>query len=209
MNKRISLLATALLLTGASSVFAASSTDLTVTGVITPAACTPVLSNNGAVDFGKTPAKDLNQTRITHLGMEKLQVDVGCDAATTFALTLLDNRSSSALTPYQYGLGKTSADEKLGGFTVTFFDAITDSGPKRVIASFDEGKTWRNNNAIPVDPGSWAAVGDTSTGSWFPVSTKTLAMNLEVDAFIARADGLTLTDEVTLDGSATLQIKYM
>lgn len=209
MNNHLSLFTAAVLLTGASSAFAASSTELTVTGVITPTACTPLLSKNGTVDFGKTSAKDLNQTRVTHLGTEKLQVDVGCDAATTFALTLLDNRSGSALNAYQYGLGKTSADEKLGGFTVTFFDAITDSGPKRVIASFDEGQTWRSNHALPVDPGSWAAVGDTSTGSWFPISTKTLAMNVEVDAYIARADSLTLTDDVTLDGSATLQIKYM
>ena len=64
-------------------------------------------------------------------------------------------------------------------------------------------------SVLQVDPGIWAAVGDTSTGSWFPVSTKTLAMNVAVEAFIARADGLTLTDDVTLDGSATFQIKYL
>ncbi|MHC8325050.1 DUF1120 domain-containing protein [Pseudomonas sp. LB1P83] len=209
MNKSLSLLTAALLLTGASSASAASSTDLTVTGIITPAACTPVLSNNGAVDFGKTSAKDLNQTSVTHLGTEKLQVNVGCDAATTFALTLLDNRSSSTHKPYQYGLGKTSANENLGGFTVTYLDAITDSGPKKVIVSFDEGKTWRNNHHIPVDPDSWAAAGDISTGGWYPVVTGNLAMNVEVDAYIVRADSLTLTDEVTLDGSATLQIKYL
>lgn len=41
---------------------AASSTDLTVTGVITPQACTPSLSNGGIIDNGKISAKDLNLT---------------------------------------------------------------------------------------------------------------------------------------------------
>jgi type 1 fimbria pilin len=45
MNKTLSALWTALLLTAASPAFAAS-TDLTVTGIITPGACTPSLSGD-------------------------------------------------------------------------------------------------------------------------------------------------------------------
>ena len=47
MNKQLTILATALLLGATTSVFAASSTDLTITGTITPAACTPTLENGG------------------------------------------------------------------------------------------------------------------------------------------------------------------
>ncbi|WP_256671205.1 DUF1120 domain-containing protein [Pseudomonas gelidaquae] len=47
------LISAALLLAGVSNVMAASSVDLGVVGVITPSACTPILSNNGVVDYGK------------------------------------------------------------------------------------------------------------------------------------------------------------
>lgn len=50
MNKHLSLLTAALLPTGVSSAFAASSTDLTVTGLITPGACAPALSKGGVVE---------------------------------------------------------------------------------------------------------------------------------------------------------------
>ena len=38
---------------------------------------------------------------------------------------------------------------------------------------------------------------------------KELSLDLYVRTGIAPTNGLTLTDEVTLDGSATLQIKYL
>ncbi|WP_447891080.1 DUF1120 domain-containing protein [Pseudomonas hormoni] len=209
MNKRLPLLTAALLLTGASSAFAASSTDLTVTGIITPTACTPDLSNSGTVDFGKRSAKDLNQTTRTFLGNESLKLNVVCDGETTFALELADNRSTSTISPYLYGLGRTSANEKLGGYEILYESAITDAGSKSVIASLDDGKTWRKSDFIPIDPGSLAGVGDYSAGSWYPSRIKTLSMDMFVGAYIAPADSLTLTDEVTIDGSATLQIKYL
>ncbi|MFE4459165.1 DUF1120 domain-containing protein [Nocardia tengchongensis] len=51
----------------------ASSVDLTVTGIITPSACTPTLTNGGIVDYGKTSAR-------------YSQLTVTCDAATLMAL---------------------------------------------------------------------------------------------------------------------------
>ena len=54
---------------------AASSTDLTVTGIITPNACTPTLSGGGIVDHGKFSAKDLNAGHeTTALPTETLQL---------------------------------------------------------------------------------------------------------------------------------------
>lgn len=94
------------------SAFAASSTDLTVTGIITPTACTPALSNNGTVDFGKRSAKDLNQTRT--FCTESSKLNVVCDGETTFALELADNRSTSTISPYLYGLGRNQRQREAG-----------------------------------------------------------------------------------------------
>ena len=117
MNKHLSLLTAALLLTGASSAFAASSTDLTVTGIITPVACTPSLANGGVVDYGKRSAKDLQSDRphSTWSG-RSLQLTVNCDASTQFALKhLITGRHRKRLAPMRiFGLGLINTNEKLG-----------------------------------------------------------------------------------------------
>ena len=55
-------LLTPLLIACAPMAFAASSADLSVTGLITPSACTPSLSDGGIVDHGKLTVKDLKRT---------------------------------------------------------------------------------------------------------------------------------------------------
>ncbi len=47
MKKTLNTLLVAMLLTASASTFAASSVDLTVTGIITPSACEPTLSQGG------------------------------------------------------------------------------------------------------------------------------------------------------------------
>ncbi|PNA52870.1 hypothetical protein C1Y14_34105, partial [Pseudomonas sp. MPR-R5B] len=62
MKKPLAALATLVMLATSGAAVAASSVDLTVTGLITPTACTPSLSANGVVDHGKISAKDLSPT---------------------------------------------------------------------------------------------------------------------------------------------------
>jgi type 1 fimbria pilin len=209
MNKRLSLLTAALLLTGASSAFAASSTDLTVTGFITPAACTPGLSNGGVVDYAKIPVKDLNQDDTTSLGRITLQLRVDCDEATTYALNVKDNRPNTDYHRDRFGLGLINTSQRLGGYQIAFSDAITESGPKTVIGSLNQGETWFNNEGAASSPTQYTGFGDRTTGRWFPAAIKNLAANMTVNTSIAPARGLTLTSEVELDGSSTLEVKYL
>ncbi|WP_223416427.1 MULTISPECIES: DUF1120 domain-containing protein [unclassified Pseudomonas] len=209
MNKRLSLLTAALLLTGASSAFAASSTDLTVTGRITPTACTPSLANSGVVDFGKTSATDLHQTNWTFLGRPSLKLNVDCDAAQTYALHLKDNRENTAFRSHLYGLGLINTNQKLGGFDLGFSSAVSENGSIDVLISADQGTTWSPSVVAGHVPGTWAAFGDRSTGTLLPTPIKNLTVDMEVGAIIARADSLTLTDEVRLDGAATLEVIYL
>ncbi len=51
----------------------------------------------------------------------------------------------------------------------------------------------------------WQPASDAST----PVPATELVADLQVNTSIARTDGLDLTNEVTLDGSATLEVKYL
>jgi hypothetical protein len=210
LNKYLPPLMAALLLTGASYTFAASSTDLIVRGIITPAACTPNLSSNGVIDYGTISSRDLNQTTPTFLGQAALQLNVDCEAATLFALNLADNRPDSSIFPLlMYGLGLINTNQRLGGYYLSYDSAITENGSKELLGSVDQGQTWSNYEGEAINPGTWAAFGDRSSGSWFPAAIQHLTVNLNIGASIARADSLTLTHEVPIDGHATLEVKYI
>lgn len=208
MNKRLSLLTAALLLTGASSAFAASSTDLTVTGIITPVACTPSLANGGVVDYGKRSAKDLNPTTHTQLGRETIQLTVNCDASTQFAIRTIDNRKNTA-SNRQFGLGLINTNEKLGGYDLGFRNPVADV-PVSVLWSGNEGDTWGPfDDDTVIAPYQWIAFGTRTGAVWAPDFLQNVTLDVAIDTSIAPANSLTLTDEVTLDGSATLQIEYL
>ncbi|MNC84273.1 hypothetical protein D3C75_1387360 [compost metagenome] len=49
----------------------------------------------------------------------------------------------------------------------------------------------------------------TNTGGSQPIDAKDVTFELEVDTYIARADSLTLNNEVIIDGSATFEVKYL
>ena len=58
MKHMLSLMTMAIALAGGGQAMAASSVDLSIKGSITPAACTPTLSNGGVVMHGKISYSD-------------------------------------------------------------------------------------------------------------------------------------------------------
>ena len=107
----LSLAVSSLLLWAALPATAASTVDLSVTGRITPTACTPLLSSGGLIDYGKISQQDLNLERGTRLPIKQLQVSIGCNAPSRFALRMRDNRDGTATVNSEiyYGLGRTTA----------------------------------------------------------------------------------------------------
>jgi hypothetical protein len=203
------LVATALLASTA-SVLAASSVDLSVTGLITPSACTPTLSQGGSIDLGKLAAKDLTEDMETELPAITLQLSVNCEAPVLFALQGTDNRPGTAITPDGYGLGLTDAAEKLGAFRLALRNAVADSTRVTALLSADDGVTWQEREY----PNTWnrtglAAFGSNSGGVWTPQAAKELTSDLVVETYISASRDLTLTDEQTIDGSATLEVRYL
>lgn len=182
--------------------FAASSTDLTVTGLITPSSCTPTLSNDGVVDFGKIPVKSLSPTTHTLIGSPAMQITVECEAATPFALLTIDNKPDTTTTPKTFGLGLTNAGENLGSFRPLVQGAVADGNAVNTITSIDK-ESWRR--AIYMDEGAYISVGSTSG----PVAARSVVFDVTIGTYIAPTDGLTLTEEVTIDGSATFQMTYL
>lgn len=198
MKKYFAALSATALIGIAPYALAASSTDLTVTGIITPNACTPMLSEGGVVDHGKFSSKDLNQDRWTRLTTHTLQLTVNCDSAIAFRLKPIDKRAGSdADDGASFGLGLINGDEnqKLGYFETRFEAPLGDGVAVRALHSYNNGDTWGTfNGLIPNAISAFGAVGGPST----PIAIKDLVTGLQVRTYIARADSLDLTNEVAI-----------
>lgn len=206
MKPVLTAIATSLLLLGSATSYAASTVDLTVKGLIVPSACTPNMDHGGIVDHGKISAKDLRADSPTQIGTHVLILGVTCDAPIQFALHAIDNRAGSSPTAAQFGLGLINGTQKLGWFGLTLRNAVADGIPMQPIASADGGNTWYSEKFW--NPGLYMAAA-TMDDATQPASIQELVAELVVETSIARTDGLDLSNEVTLDGSATLEVKYL
>ncbi|AZE82418.1 Beta-fimbriae probable major subunit [Pseudomonas orientalis] len=206
MNIRLTTLAASVALLSSATAFAASSVDLTVKGLIVPSACTPVLSSGGVIDHGKVSAKDLNPGSPTVIGNHTLSMAVNCDAPIQFALHSIDNRAASGSSS-AYGLGFVNDTQKLGGYILTITNPVADDGTVlQPIASGDQGNTWYREKFW--DPGLYMSTASMDDDTQ-PLPVKDLSLDLVVQTYIDRTDGLDLSNEVTIDGSATLEVKYL
>ncbi len=204
MKKYFAALTTTALISAAPFALAASFTDLTVTGLITPVACTPTFSDGGVIDLGKISSSDLKQTSNTQVGSHPIQLVVNCDAATKFALNPIDNQDGTSIGDW-FGLGLTPANEQLGFFFPKVVQVKDGATALDAIKSNDGGATWVK--ATDAEAGYLLSVA--AAGGTAPIDAKDVTFDFEVDTYIARADSLTLDNEVTIDGSATFEVKYL
>lgn len=204
MKKYFAALTTTALISAAPFALAASSTDLTVTGIITPVACTPTFSGGGVIDLGKISSGDLNKESNTLVGKHPIQLVVSCDASAKFALNPIDNKDGTSSGDW-FGLGLTPANEPLGYFFPKVMQVKDGATSLDAIKSDDGGSTWEK--ATDAQAGYLLSVA--ATGGNAPIDAKDVTFDFEVDTYIARTDSLTLNDEVTIDGSATFEVKYL
>lgn len=208
MKKYLAALSTTALMSFAPFALAASSTDLTVTGFITPSACTPSLAGGGVVDLGKIPVKDLNPDpdSSTRLSPQSLQLTVACNSATLLAFDPTDNKSGTEYRTGAFGLGLTNTGEKVGHFWVVIDSAQADGQPVNSITSIDNGENWTAGDVIIT--GAITSISAYGTDP-LPITATNVLVGLDIQPHIAPTNSLTLTDEVTIDGSITIDVKYL
>ncbi|WP_338479700.1 DUF1120 domain-containing protein [Pseudomonas trivialis] len=205
MSKSLKILIGTLILAGAGHAVAASSVDLNVKGLITPNACRPSLSDGGLIDHGKISAKDLKPNNPTLIGTHTLTLHVNCEAAIAFALRGLDNRAGSSMSS-NFGLGLINGDQKLGQFQITLVNPVADGVAVQPIASYDLGNTWIKEKFM--EPDLYMSIATMADHSQ-PLPTKELVLDLRIQTVIYKTDGLDLSNEVPIDGSAVLEVKYL
>ncbi|MFK8332862.1 DUF1120 domain-containing protein [Pseudomonas sp. BJa5] len=208
------------LLTLVSAGASASTTDVNISGVLTPSACTPALTSNGQVDFGNIALPDLDpQPGLPDhsiLAPRHLTFTVMCDRPTRFALVATGNRrdSTSIPLPNAFGLGTTSSGQAIGYYSAiwTNNDARLDSLPADTLYSEDQGNTW-----TPVSGGSFEHLGDKpdarlsftrrGVGQNSPSPATLLTLRLQVSGWLR--NDIPHLDAALLDGHMTIELQYL
>ncbi|MGU3309464.1 DUF1120 domain-containing protein [Pseudomonas sp. M5A4_2d] len=202
------LLALLYLLGASPMVLASSSTELNVSGLITPSACTTTLSADGVVDHGRVPARSLNQYEFSVLPTQELDLSVSCNEAVLFVLVGVDNRADSSLGPgFYYGLGTNIhvPTERLGTVSLAFREVMGDGERVLVLASSNQGASWfPESNAYPN-----TYIGFARPGTLVPEPHRLVNATLQINTSINAAAYLTLDQEVPLDGSIVIDLRYM
>ncbi|MBV4498473.1 DUF1120 domain-containing protein [Pseudomonas sp. SWRI12] len=218
MKKIFGLAAVSVLALACANVQAA---DLQVTGSIVPGSCSlniPTL----AVDFGRITPTELSPIDYTRLGARNTAFNITCDGPTLVGLTASDNRAASrkheameivdlelAAPLNSFGLGTNANGDKIGAYALFIRNSSMDGGTSsRTILSGNDGASWFGAKdfmrSLPQYTLSWAATGDTG-----PYMLTTLSGELEIEAVINNTTELAVRDDVQIDGSATLELKYI
>ncbi|MBP0600899.1 DUF1120 domain-containing protein [Herbaspirillum sp. LeCh32-8] len=206
----------------ASSAMAASTTELKVTGVIKPVACTPTIGAGSAVvDYGTIAAATLTAGQNKVLDTKEVPFSISCDAAVKVAVTAVDNKAASKVTGLaslvsasatesaMFGLG-TASTKNVGAFHFAMKQgSFTGDGANvdTIGAATSATPSWSKSTNGGMSTGrmlSWAATGTTAPGAY-----KLISGTLAVTAVLNKPENLNLTQDVTLDGSATIEVKYL
>ncbi len=208
MKKLLCTSVAGLLIGNALPAFAASTTDLTVQGLIVPSACVPSLSKN-AIELGRISVADLNEETRTQLTSNTLLLNVDCEAATLFAMKATDNRVESASNVVEFGIGKTASDQNIGGYVMFLDKGIADLAPVGTIFSLDNGSTWGTlwpDDGVQTD--FLVSIRDPGAART-PIPAKNTQFELKVNPFINAKKDVTIAEDTTIDGSVTIDVRYL
>lgn len=216
-----------LLSAGAGQAVAAESATLTVGGSVITGACTPALSA-GVVDYGTIPVSTLSQTAQTTLAVKTVALTVHCTTPLVFGMGVTDNRAGTAAAlrytdpdgdpqggTSAFGLGVTGGGVNIGGYTLYVSDAVVDGAvakmalvnPDGVVSGVYAGgeyENWYPRGGVIY----YSAAVAPNSGDRL-AAAQDLAYQLSVVTQLDSVQGLALTEDTRLDGSATLSLTYL
>lgn len=200
------------------------------------AACTPVLSNNGVVDFNSRSAGSLSRNAFTQLGTRDLVLSITCEASTAVAITARDTRAASVtwgkddkgqqgprfqINGGQYvsepsrlfGLGMTAENKPIGSYAVQIDAAniIASDGDRsvavEVAGAINPKGSWEKTDLLPLPAKQDYFYTFVQKGTLTPQAISTATIPLQVSATVANALGSRQT--IKLDGEAVISLVYL
>jgi type 1 fimbria pilin len=198
--------------------YAADTAELQVKGVIRPTACTPSLAGDGVVDFGTIPASSLKAGVYTRLPPKELTLSISCASPGKMAFTVTDNRGSSRVAGIptdssyptdegqNFGLGAVGG-KNVGGYVLATTQITMDGKTASRIYSTDSGNTWGLSPLKYVE--RYQVLSFAADGTMTPAAFSVLTTTIGVYVGLNKPENLTLTSDVPLDGSATIELRYL
>ncbi|MBY8945396.1 DUF1120 domain-containing protein [Pseudomonas sp. SH10-3B] len=196
----------------------AHAADVRVKGTIAPASCSFTITNS-VFDYGMIRPSSLSATHYTRLDKKSTPFIVRCDAPTLVSIRTQDNRASSKVPgmmqsafnatyvdAFNYGLGTSSKGEKVGGYVMFMANTIADGKSVRVNGSNNNGATWSFGDGALAQPPhltSWAS------GTATPIRLSVVSGNLQVQGVINKTSAFSIGEGLSLDGHATLELRYL
>lgn len=203
-------------------VSASTMVEMQVLSTITPAACTPTLSGGGVADYGVISARTLKPGTITALPEKSLSFTITCDAAANVSVRAIDNRpnwvvagilstgsGNGALNDsFNFSLGG-SGGKSVGGYAIVFQPAsyTGDNQQTQLLYSTDNGATWQPSAGGFISKNrsfGWGTPGSNKIAAW-----RNISGTLTVQPFLNKPENLSFSQDILLDGSATLELTYL
>ncbi|HBO2187564.1 TPA: DUF1120 domain-containing protein [Pseudomonas aeruginosa] len=189
--------------------------ELSVGGQVRPGgACGLALGNGGVFELGTISRKDLKEAEETYIGPPGgLEISLGilCQAPTKVALRMLDNRAGTSISSVAWAFGLGASGGRNVGWYSVWIDRINGDGkPGLPEMRQPPGQAWEHPQqgwgwaTRPSWLYSWAEKGQTS-----PQGFQDIRAVLELFPMIAPAKDLDLSQEIAIDGSATLELVYL
>jgi len=198
----------------------AQAADLRVKGTIAPSSCSFTITNS-VIDYGTINPSSLSPTNYTKLPTKITPYAIRCGSTvkTRVGIKAVDNRASSRIPNlmvnqfgapytdiYNYGLGSTARAQRIGGYVVHLRNSVADGQAVNVLTSINNRTSWVQGGPAL---GQGANIAAWYVGTNTPIQLNTLTGNLEIQAVINKTSELDMTSQITLDGQATLELRYL
>jgi type 1 fimbria pilin len=190
---------------------ASESAEVKVIGEISSVNCEVSVSNNGVFDFDKIKQSSVTDAITTIGRVEGGVVRVKCSAPTPLTFTATDNRADSAyggnILGTNFGLGLVNKTGKLGYYQLRFTQPTVDGVATSMFAT-DDGEVNSVTGLLMAQQGrrmGWAA----SASDGVAIG-KDFKFGMNATAYMAPKSAMNgaLTEDVTLDGSTTLEFGF-
>lgn len=207
---------------GVASAAPTASSDVTISGSVTPSSCALVMSGN-AVDYGHMTTEEVKKMptyadEVYVLPGKTVNVVATCASPTRFAFGIVDNRTGSSTDARTFGMGNYTppgggTPEKIGMYYLTYrghtsvkaTEQSASAAPAKYLETMGEptaDSVWTSGGDVFYTTKSAGFAADAASTSPDPlVEAK---MDLFVQSHLMKALIGTATTEIVMDGSVTI-----
>lgn len=192
-------------------VMAAEEVTLSVTGSVIPGACSVTLSG-ADIDFGTLRAESLNEASLTELPAKQVSYTTTCPSPRAVGISWVDNKAGTAYNQDSSGFGLGEHNGKKIGVYYLVHNGFSDGadgviGP--LINSSNGGVTWESVSSWAADANGNNMMSYANEGTTTPAQYDRYTGRFHLSAYIAPTKDLELSENIEIEGNATMSLTYL